>query len=491
MSRFPLWPLAAVALAAHPAAEARTLGQISFEKCELPVVGLRPSNPLNAECATVEVPENWDAPEGRKISLALALVPSRAGKPEPDPVFMLAGGPGQSARESWRSIAGAFRQVLGQRHVILLDQRGTGASNRFDCKVPDDLDPLAVDLEPAQAAAQARACVEAAKDTHDARYYTSEDSARDLDHVRGLLGATQVNLVGISYGTRMAQVYARRFPAAVRTMLLDSPVPATLFLGSEHAMNLEDTLRTQLHRCRDDAACGERFGDPYATLKQLQADYAATPRMVSIRDPRTGESVERPLAPATLGTVARMYMYSGETAALLPLSLSEAAAGRPEPLIAQATMMGEDLGAQIAMGMHWSVICSEDAPKFTARPQDAGTVLGEAFVDLSIAWCGAWPQRPAPADFHEPLAGSWPTLVLSGELDPVTPPRYGDEIVKQLANARHLSMRGQGHSVLGRGCGPKLMTAFIESADPAKPDAECLDSLQASPFFLNFSGSAP
>lgn len=491
MRLFPLWPLAAVVLAAHPTAEARTLGQIRFDRCELPVVGLRPSNPVNAECATVQVPENWDAPEVRMISLALALVPSRAGKPEPDPVFLLAGGPGQSARESWRSVAGAFRQVLGQRHVVLLDQRGTGASHRFDCPVSDPLEPLAVDFDPAAAAAQARACVDAVKDTHDARYYTSEDAARDLDHVRSLLGATQINLVGVSYGTRMAQVYARRFPGAVRTMLLDSPVPATLLLGSEHAMNLEDTLKTQLHRCRDDPACGERFGDPYATLKQLQADWAAAPRMVWIRDPRTGEAIERPLAPGTLATVARLYMYAGETAALLPLSLSEAAAGRPEPLIAQAVMIGEELGAQIAMGMHWSVICSEDAPKFTARPQDAGTLLGDTFVALAKAWCSAWPQRPAPADFHAPLTGSWPTLVLTGEFDPVTPPRYGEEIARQLAKARHLSMRGQGHGVLDRGCAPQLLASFIESADPGKPDASCLDSLEAPPFFLNFSGSAP
>lgn len=487
----PTLLLTAVGLAA-PAAHARQVGELKFEKCELPVVGIRPSNPVSAECTTLKVPENWDAPaDSRQIELAIALVPSRAPRPKADPVFMLAGGPGQSARETWRGIAGAFRDILADRNVILLDQRGTGGSNRFDCPASEEADPLAVQLDIARTAQAAKACVEAAKATHDARYYSTEDAARDLDRVRQALGADQVNLVGVSYGTRMAQIYYKRYPAHVRTLVLDSVVPNELALGSEHAINLEDSLKAQLDRCKADAECGKRFGDPYATLRELAAQLAAAPRMLDVRDPRTGESAQRPLTPVSLATVARLYAYAGETAAMLPVTLEEAKAGRFEPLVAQASMVGDDLGSQISSGMQWSILCAEDAPLMQPRPQDVGLLLGDVFVEMSIAWCAQWPKRAIGADFHTPASGPVPTLILSGQYDPVTPPRYGEQVVKGLPKGRHLIVPGQGHSVLARGCGARLATEFIKTADAKALDAKCLETLTPAPFFLNLSGSAP
>lgn len=478
-------------LATMPGVHARQLGQLNFEKCELPVVGIRPSNPVNAECTTLKVPENRSESGGREIELAIALVPARAPRPLPDPVFILAGGPGQSAREVWRGMAGGFREVLSERHVILLDQRGTGASNRFDCPAPKDLDPLAIEIEPALAAQGARDCLDANKDSHDARWYGTEDAAQDLDAVRAAIGAEKINLVGVSYGTRMGQIYAKRYPQQVRSIVLDSVVPNELYLGTEHAINLEATLKAQLGRCRDDAECGERFGDPYATLQALAAQLRAQPRMIAARDPRSGESGERALTVATLNTVARMYMYGGETAALLPLTLAEAQAGRFEPLLAPASMMSDDLGSQIASGMHWSVLCAEDAAGYAPRPQDEGTLFGQDFIDAVTGWCAQWPRRSVPEDFHAPIAGDWPVLLVSGEFDPVTPPRYGDQVVRNLPNGRHLIVPGQGHSVLGRGCGPKLLAQFIAKADAKALDTDCLKQLTPAPFFLNFSGSAP
>lgn len=482
--------LCAVVFTATPA-HARQVGELQFEKCELPVVGTRPTNPLNAECTTLKVPENWAEEGGREIELAIALVPSRAPRPEPDPVFMLAGGPGQSARESWRTVAGEFQDVLANRNVILLDQRGTGASNRFDCPEPEDIDPNVVDVDPDMAAALARSCLDAAKDTHDGRFYTTEDAAKDLDRVRQALGAEQINLMGVSYGTRMGQIYTKRYPQHVRTLLLDSVVPNELMLGTEHAMNLEDSLRRQLARCTADAECSQRFGDPYATLKQLAADLKANPHTATMRDPRTAEAVEQPLNQGSLAVVARMYMYSGEMTALLPVTLDEAKAGRFDALLAQAAMMSDDLGSQIASGMHWSILCAEDAAGFAPRPQDDELLLGQDFITMVTQWCAEWPKRQAPADFHEPMTGDTPTLIVSGEYDPVTPPRYGEQVVANLPNGRHLVVPGQGHSVIGRGCGPKLLTEFIKTANAKDLDAKCLQEQTPTPFFLNLSGSAP
>ena len=470
---------------------ARTLGAIDFVKCELPVVGTRPSNPINAECATILVPENWAAPDGRKLELAIALVPSRSPKAAADPVFMLAGGPGQGARESWRSVAGAFRNILAERNVILLDQRGTGASARFDCPNDPTEDPLSPTPSADMLSSMARACVANVAEKFDPRYFSTEDAARDLDFVREKLAAPQVNLIGISYGTRMAQIYYKRFPTKVRTLVLDSMVPNELILGTEHAQNLEESLKAQLARCVSDAECKAHFGDPFATLKELGAELATNTRSIEVRDPRTGVTQTRALTRGALAMVARMYAYSTETMALLPVTLAEARAGRFEPLVAQALMMADDLGSQISMGMHWSVLCTEDAAGYAARPQDEGLLLGQDFIHVTQVWCAQWPKVELAADFHEPVSGDVPALLLSGEFDPVTPPRYGDQVAKTLPKSRHLIAPGQGHSVIGRGCMPRLVTKFIQTADVSKLEPECLKELSPAPFFLNLSGAAP
>jgi pimeloyl-ACP methyl ester carboxylesterase len=481
----------ALALAAlAPAAQARTLGELAFTKCELPVVGMRPTNPINAECTTLSVPENWAAPEGRKIELAIAIIPSRSPKPKADPVFMLAGGPGQGARESWRAVAGAFRNILAERNVVLLDQRGTGASARFDCPNDPAEDPLSTTPPAEVTAAMAKACVDSVAGKYDPRYFTTEDAARDLDHVRAKIGAPQVNLVGVSYGTRMAQIYYKRYPDKVRTLMLDSMVPNELILGTEHAINLENSLKAQLTRCTADEECHARFGDPFATLQALHAELV-TPRPIAIRNPLTGVTENKTLNRGALAMVARMYAYSAETMALLPVTLAEAREGRFEPLVTQALMMSDDLGSQISMGMHWSVVCTEDSRGYAPRPQDAGLLMGQDFIEVTQTWCAQWPKVDVAADFHEPISGPVPALLLSGEFDPVTPPSYGVAIAKTLPNSRHLIAPGQGHSVMGRGCLPRLVTEFIQSADASKLKPECLAELAPAPFFLNLSGAAP
>jgi pimeloyl-ACP methyl ester carboxylesterase len=107
------------------------------------------------------------------------------------------------------------------------------------------------------------------------------------------------------------------------------------------------------------------------------------------------------------------------------------------------------------------------------------------------AQCEAWPQGARPADFRAPLTGKMPVLILSGEFDPVTPPRYGDEVAKSLPNGRHLVVRGQGHNVLPVGCLPKLFARFVDTADAKTLDAHCLDSVPYAVPFTGFYGWEP
>jgi len=491
MPRRPFLALALALPLAAGHAEARRLGSLEFTPCTLPGSGAVAA--VEAQCSTLSVPEDRAAPEGRTIELAIAWVPAST-EAEPDPVFFLAGGPGQGARASYPSVAPAFADVLRSRHVILVDQRGTGGSNPLACRDAEGRNRFGPeeDLRPEAARAFAEACLASLSARADVRHYTTTDAVADLEAVRQALGAERINLYGGSYGTRVAQQYAKTHPKQTRTVVLDSVVPNRLVLGNEHAKNLQAALAAQFVRCEADAACAGRLPEPMATLARVQADLARPGRApVAFRHPTTGERREAVPAPGHLALLLRMYSYSPLTATLLPVLLAQADAGDYAPLLAQATLLEESLGEQIMHGMQLSVSCSEDGDGLAADPADAGTVLGTGFIEFMRAQCEAWPRGQRPDDFRAPLTGGLPVLAISGEFDPVTPPRYGEEVIAGLPNGRHLVLKGQGHTPIGVGCMPKLFAQFLETADARGLDARCLERLAPLPPGTGLHGWEP
>ncbi len=468
-------------------------GSLSFEPCTL--ANSAAGQTVQAQCTTFEVPEDASRPDGRRIGLKLAwLRATEEGAAQDDPVFFLAGGPGQSAIEVWPQLDPAFAEVRKQRHVILVDQRGTGGSNPLEC----DRGPLAT-LQGDEAAvtgaiaALARQCADAVAGRADPRFYTTTDAVADLEAVRQALGAERIDLVGGSYGTRVAQQYAARHPAHVRSIVLDGVAPNDLVVGGEFATTFEDALELQAAQCRALPACAARFPqDPRAQLKLLVERLGQAPVEVEYRDPGSGESLTGRVDASTVTGLAFMFSYMPQTAALLPLVLDEAAQGRYAPLKSLSELMGRSTGSQMASGMQWSVICAEDADRHdeaAAAAQD--TLLGPQVARMFFAACEAWPHGAAPEGFTAPLRSDVPVLLLSGELDPVTPPRYAERVLQGLPNGRHLVVRGQGHGTLSLGCMPRLLGQFMESADATSLDAQCLADMSYVPPFTSFNGWEP
>lgn len=468
-------------------AQTRKLGSLEFKTCSLstPFSG----DALAAQCAMLQVPENPATPNGRKIGLKIAWIPAdKDDAAEPDPVFMLAGGPGQSALESYPQTAGAFAETRKKRHIILVDQRGTGGSNALTCQEPFDETQLPT---PQAASDYIKRCLASLSKRADPRFYTTTEAIQDLDAVRKAIGAAQINLVGISYGTRVAQQYAARYPASTRAIVLDSVAPNSLVLGNEFSRNLEDALDLQFALCAKTPACMQRMGNPREKLRTLMAKLETDPPLVTYRDGITGESKQETLTPALVAGLVRMYAYMPLAASLLPLQLNEAANGRYDALMALSKMLGNQMADSITIGMQLSVICSEDGSELKANPADEGTLLGNDFSLYLAAQCAVWPKGTRPAGFRAPLKTAVPALLLSGEFDPVTPPRYGDAVVKSLPKGRHMVLRGQGHNVIGIGCMPRLMGQFIDTADAGKLDAKCLAKLAYTPPFTGFYGWEP
>jgi pimeloyl-ACP methyl ester carboxylesterase len=463
-----------------------TFGRLQFKACELPQK--HSAATTAAFCAPFEVPENWDAPDGRRIALRLALIASEEAADD-DFIVLLAGGPGQSAVDSWPQAAAAFAPAARRRHVLLLDQRGTGESHALTCAAEDEDQDKAFDL--AVVRERARTCLSDVSKNADPRYYTTTMAVRDLEALREALGSPRFDLIGISYGTRVAQQYLMRHADGVRSIVLDSPAPNSLALGAEFARNLDDALKKQFAVCTKDAACAKAFGDdPYASLLRLRDALHAEPKQVSFQDPVTFATARRRLDGEGLAGLVRMFAYAPETAALIPLAVREATRGDYAPLMGQMKIVADGVGELAGSGMQMSVICSEDVDRFGVDPA-AASLLGLSIVEAMRAQCEIWPHGTRPADFTQPASGDTPVLVLSGEFDPVTPPRYGEEIVRHLGNARQIVAKGQGHNVIGRGCLPKVVGRFLDTLAPRDLDAACVDALGPTPAFIDYSGAAP
>jgi pimeloyl-ACP methyl ester carboxylesterase len=447
---------------------------------------------IDAECAHWDVPETAGA-AGRTVRLFIARIPAINRRKAPDPLFLIAGGPGMGSVEMYTGVSAAFARVNRDRDIVLLDQRGTGRSTRLQCELDDDalLDAQREDIE-----AVTRDCLASLQSKHDVTQFTTSVAVRDLDAVRRALGYPRINLYGVSYGTRVALHYLRRHPDAVRSVVLDGVAPPGLALGPGIAMDAEAAMARILERCREDRACRDAFGDPAATYRGVRAALGRGPVEVTLPDPRTSAPRRMTFSAKHLAAVLRLQSYAAGSAALLPYAL-DAAARKSDytPLAGLYLMIESGSTDLLAYGMHNSVVCTEDLP-FVAestidRSRLAATYLGVDPLD-GLRWiCGTWPRGVLDADLRSPLSADTPVLLLSGADDPVTPPANGARVARTLTRSRHVVVPQAGHGQLGQRCIGRVFERFYSSIDPAALNVDCLTKVTAPPFFLSSAGPAP
>ncbi|MCU0493335.1 MAG: alpha/beta hydrolase, partial [Chloroflexaceae bacterium] len=265
-----------------PATEGQEQPQASLplEECQLAAPGLNLR--VSARCATLAVPEDRAAPQGRMINLRIAVLPALSRSPAPDPLFLLAGGPGQAATEAFVPLLGTLERINQERDLVLVDQRGTGQSNPLQCAADENSDGSTEAL-----VAWARSCAE--RQNADLTKYTTSIAMDDLDQVRAALGYEQINLLGVSYGTRAAQSYLRQYPNRVRTLILDGVLPQDEALGVAMARDAQRAFDQMVARCRDDATCNQAFPNVAQDFSALLAKLDSQPLNVTLNDPFTGQ----------------------------------------------------------------------------------------------------------------------------------------------------------------------------------------------------------
>jgi pimeloyl-ACP methyl ester carboxylesterase len=185
-------------------------------------------------------------------------------------------------------------------------------------------------------------------------------------------------------------------------------------------------------------------------------------------------------------------LYSPDLLSLLPLLVNEAAeTGDYGPLVAQSLAFAASV--DLYQGMFRAVACSEDAALIdvdtavTLQADSQFPLTAEDFVDA----CRNWPLADVADTFRQPLASDIPTLLLSGEADPITPPHYAEQVAAGLSNSRHLILPGYSHDVSLVGCVPDVITHFIADGSLTNLDVSCVDEIAPPPFFVSPVGPQP
>ena len=443
------------------------------------VAGLRNS----VKCGVVPRALDPARPDGPKIAVHYVVLPAMARRKLPDPVFLIAGGPGQSAIDVAPQVMPLFSRLNNRRDIVFVDQRGTGESAPLNCPEAKR-ETLA---EQADSAAQLRQVMECKaallnkpyiKAPADLGFFTTTLAMQDLDAVRQQLGAAQIDLVGVSYGTRAVLEYMRQFPTAVRRAVLDSVAPPDMVLPTSFSTDGQAAFDALLAACEREPGCAK----PYPKLRaEWAALLAGLPKQVSAPHPLSGTPERFTLTREMVLGAVRGALYNPAMAAALPAAISEAAAGRYEGLVGMGSLLGSRRGLQLAMGMHFSVVCAEDMPLMGQSKDAPGADFGNAQAQLYQRVCAEWPRGTVPPAFYTVPPSRTPALLLSGGLDPATPPRHGARIAKALGPAaQHVIVANAGHSVLGLGCARDVLYRFIDAVDDtdaSKVDASCLKTI--------------
>jgi len=410
-----------------------------------------------AQCGTVTVPENRAQPAGATIGLRVTVLPAtvRAAR-RADPLFYVTGGPGGVAFDEVGGVAAAFAVINAHRDIVFVDQRGVGGSNPLQCKLAT-LTGTAADLV-AACLGQVHA---------DVTMYRTPQAMDDLDAVRTALGYGPIDLYGVSYGATAVQVFLKRHPEAVRTVILDGVTLLDIPVFERWSSSAQRALDLLHRRCKADRACNTAFPRWYERFPALLARLAHKPVKLG------NVSVD---AASTAGTVDELTA-SAQGAARVPFTLAKAEAGSYKALAREIVLYGTATDASPVMP--FAIKCTEpwaarDPARAAANAKGTYMSYGDpASALLSAQICGAWPKVDVSGEDWSRPRSAVPALVLEGGADPKDPPANAAGVVEAMPNAKVVLAPGQGHGIAALGCLPVLIDRFLQRGSAVGLDTSC------------------
>jgi len=438
-------------------------------------------------CGTFEVLENRRVRKGAKIRLNFIILPAWTLDPEPDPVFIFSGGPGQGSADTVIHYAQHYEKLRWERDIVLVDQRGTGQSNRLHCQRIGDPDSAQTYLQDMFPEDYVKNCRKELEKRANLRYYDTTTAMQDIDSLREALGYEQINVIGASYGSYTGIVYIKYFPERVRSAFLSKiAMPNWTYSGSI-APNTQAAWERLLTDCALNPDCAADYPFLRQQLDQVLDRLKQQPAMVPITNPFTGAPESVTFTHNNFIHGLRSMLYSTSASKWIPAFIHWAAQGIFSPAAEYTADYLRWVNENIMDGMFLCVTCTETIPYIDyeeARALAQGTLMGTYRLDQQKNACDWWVRGEHPADFHEMSLMNIPALIISGEIDPVTPPRYGEELAGYLPNSLHVIIPNAGHEygTVWKDCLDEAVAQFISQGSVNGLDASCVDRHVRPPF---------
>lgn len=431
----------------------------------------------HARCGTYEVWENRTARSGRRIPLHIVVLPARGSERQPDPVFYFDGGPGAAATQSAARISQLLGAVNQSRDLVFVDVRGTGRSGPLTCGLPPDDAPLQRYFDPFLSDDYVRGCLE--RQVADVRFYTQPIAMDDIDEIRRALGYDRLNLFGASGGTRQEQIYMRRHPAAVRSVIMHGVHPMDGEMPLSFSRALDEGVRWLIGWCDRTVSCKSSYPDLAGDWERTKGRFEDGPVEATVRDTRSGRAQRVRISRGVFADGLRHMLYNLNVARrVLPERIHAAAGGNFDAFAQAELRQVVTFDRVLSHGFFLSATCAEDVAFITEediRKATDGTFLGDYRVRRQQAACRIWPRGEGiDANFQTPVKTSVPVLIISGEVDVATPPADGERVARALPNARHVIFPDQGHGFENPDCLSRLVASFIDAGSHERLDTGCV-----------------
>ncbi|MDX2054593.1 MAG: alpha/beta fold hydrolase [Polyangiaceae bacterium] len=459
-------------------------GRLVGSDCPLPMPD------VVAECGQLQVPESHANPMWRQLSLPVVVFRSPSpGARELPPVVYLEGGPGGHAIANVvSSFDDFFRPLIKQRDLVVFDQRGTGfATPRLDCPNlgATPMPGLSGAAAPSDADSQLLACRNELSQSTLLDAYNSHENASDVDDLRRALGYEKWHLLGVSYGTRLGLDVARYYPGGVESLILDSVLPPDVDFAASGPVNFKRSLDAVFRSCIEQASCALGYPNLETRFYDLANRLNAEPKLVTNQ-----EGGRFRVSGDLLTSLIFNLSYSAPAVSFMPeliFQLSEGDFGFFEQLSLSDQSAVAD--GSFSIGMYFSVVCSDYVPFSSAAATEEANravppVIVKALSSIELfSVCKTWNvQAAAPAE-HTAVTSALPILLLSGALDPVTPPAWAQSAARSLSNGRALTFNGQAHGIITDPCAGELMNSYWDNPT-ADPSPKCPNRQLPLEFFV-------
>ena len=429
-------------------------------------------------CGSLSVWENRTTKTGRKINLSVTVIPALQKDSVGVPIFYLEGGPGVAASKSASFFVNKEIPYRKYHDIVLIDIRGTGKSNPLNCNSLQYKAGLQEHFDEMYPVPAVKNCYDSLSKIADLTQYTTTIISEDLEEIRQWLGYEKISVMGLSYGTRLVQEYMRRFPEAVESVVLFSPVIMDSKMPLPFARFAQNALDDVFKECNNDSLCNSQFPDIKNEFISLMAKGRQAPFVVNhiMRDGKTKELI---ISWDAFQTKIRSMLYAPFGQRSVPFIIHEAYTGNWKPFIG---LFKEDADYEdfLAEGLYLCITCSEDIPFI--KEEDIASITANTFmntyrVDQQRRACSLWTKGIIPSDFHKPVISDIPVLIISGALDPVTPTDWAREIAKNLPQSKLLIIPAMAHVFDGlsnEGCFDDIVLGFIATPVGPLSNADCI-----------------